>query len=77
MEAWEIIKIFLEWIIAPVAMFVVFIYRQQQQHSTEIAVLKANTGSLKEAHERELKAIQDTTRAIMSKLDNIEQALRK
>ena len=77
MELLEFIKLVLEWIVAPVSAFVWIIYTRQQQHATEIAVLKANASSIKETHDRELSEIRETSRAIMSKLDSIEQALRK
>lgn len=67
----------MQWIVAPVAAFVWFIYQKQQAHSTAIAVLQAETSSSKEAHDREIKEIRETSRAIMAKLDSIEQALRK
>lgn len=67
----------MQWIVAPTAAFVWLIYNRQQTHATEIAVLKANADSAKEFQEREMKEIRDTTRAIMQKLDSIEQAMRK
>ena len=67
----------MQWVVAPVAAFVWFIYQKQQTHSTAIAVLQAETSSSKEAHDREIKEIRETSRAIMAKLDSIEQALRK
>jgi hypothetical protein len=53
------------------------IYRQQQAHETAIAVLQAETATARLAHDREIKEIRETSRAIMAKLDSIEQALRK
>jgi hypothetical protein len=76
-EAFRVLNSIMQWIVAPVAAFVWLIYRQQQQHSTEIAVLKAQTASAQAAHEREINEIRETSRAIMAKLDSIEQALRK
>lgn len=67
----------MQWVVAPVAAFVWIIYRQQQQHETAIAVLQAETASARLAHDREIKEIRETTRAIMLKLDSIEEALRK
>lgn len=67
----------MQWIIAPVAAFVWMIYRKQQDHETAIAVLQAETASAKLAHDREIKEIRETSRAIMQKLDSIEEALRK
>jgi len=67
----------MQWVVAPIAAFVWLIYRTQQNHATAIAVLQAETSSSKEAHDREIKEIRETSRAIMAKLDSIEQALRK
>lgn len=67
----------MQWVIMPVAAFVWIIYRQQQTHETAIAVLQAETTSAKLAHDREIKEIRETSRAIMAKLDSIEEALRK
>ena len=73
----HLIEAVMQWIVAPVAVFVWMIYQRQQNHHTEIAVLKAAMASAKEAHDRELSEIRETTRAIMAKLDSIEAALRK
>jgi len=67
----------MRWVVAPVCAFVWFIYQRQQSHSLDIAVLKATTATAQEAHDREIKEIRETSRAIMAKLDSIEQALRK
>jgi hypothetical protein len=73
----SVLSAIMQWIIAPVAAFVWVIYRQQQQHETAIAVLQAETASARTSHDREIKEIRETTRAIMLKLDSIEEALRK
>lgn len=73
----QMVNAILQWIIAPVAAFVWLIYRQQQKHDTAIAVLQAETSMAKLAHDREIKEIRETSRAIMAKLDSIEEALRK
>ena len=65
------------FVVAPVAAFVWVLYQKQQTHNTDIAVLKAETASARLAHDREIKEIRETTRAIMAKLDSIEEALRK
>ena len=76
-ETFRLFSSVMQWIIAPVAAFVWVIYRQQQQHETAIAVLQAETATARLAHDREIKEIRETSRAIMAKLDSIEQALRK
>ena len=73
----KVLSVIMQWIIAPVAAFVWILYQKQQTHHTEIAVLKADTASAKLAHDREIKEIRETSRAIMAKLDSIEEALRK
>jgi predicted negative regulator of RcsB-dependent stress response len=76
-EAINFLHVLMQWIIAPVAAFVWFIYQKQQAHNTQIAVLQAETASARLAHDREIKEIRETSRAIMAKLDSIEEALRK
>lgn len=77
MTAIEVLNTVMQWIVAPVAAFVWLNYQKIQTHSTEIAVLKATTATTQDAHDREIKEIRETSRAIMAKLDSIEQALRK
>jgi len=73
----DILDAIMKWIVAPVAAFVWLVYQRQQDHSTEIAVLKAQAISNKEAHDREFKQLQDSFKAVFAKLDTIEEALRK
>lgn len=73
----EIVKVVVQWIVLPVAGFVWLMYRTQQDHQTEIAVLKATTATNKEAHDREFKEMRENFKAVFTKLDSIEQALRK
>jgi len=73
----EAIRTILQWVIAPVAAFVWLNYTKLQSHDTEIAVLKTATTTARQAHDREIKEIRETSRAIMAKLDSIEEALRK
>jgi Tfp pilus assembly protein PilN len=76
-DSFQMLGAIMQWVIAPVAGFVWLIYMKQQQHSTAIAVLQAESITAKEQHNREIKEIKDTTRAIFVKLDSIEEALRK
>jgi hypothetical protein len=77
MDPVEVAKIILQWVVLPVSGFVWLIYRTQQNHQTEIAVLKAISAANKEAHDREFKEMRDNFKAVFAKLDTIEQALRK
>lgn len=73
----EILEAIMKWIVAPIAAFVFMQYRTQQEHSTDIAVLKAEAAANKQAHDREFKQLQDNFKAVFTKLDTIEMALRK
>ena len=73
----EVLEAVMKWIVAPVAAFVFMQYRTQQAHETDIAVLKAEAAANKLAHDREFKQLQDSFKAVFSKLDDIERALRK
>jgi hypothetical protein len=73
----ELLEAAMKWIVAPVAAFVWVIFRTQQDHSTDIAVLKATQQANKEAHDREFKEMRGSFKAVLDKLENIEQHLRK
>lgn len=76
-QVFDVLNSVMQWVIAPVAAFVWILYQKQQSHTTAIAVLQAQTETARQAHDREIKEIRETTRAIMLKLDSIEEALRK
>jgi hypothetical protein len=76
-NALKVLSALMQWVVMPVAAFVWVIYQKQQNHATAIAVLQAETTSARLAHDREIKEIRETSRAIMAKLDSIEEALRK
>jgi len=73
----EMIDAIMQWIVLPVAGLAIYIYQRQNDHHTDIAVLKAQYDANKTSHDREMKEMKETVKAIFSKLDNIEQALRK
>ena len=73
----DVVEAIMKWIIAPVAAFVLMQYKTQQAQGTDIAVLKAQAAANKEAHDREFKQLQDSFKAVFTKLDDIERALRK
>ena len=73
----KLLSTLMQWVVAPVAAFVWVMYQKQQKHDTAIAVLQAETSASRTAHDREIKEIRETSRAIMAKLDSIEEALRK
>lgn len=67
----------MKWAVAPVMAILFAVYNRQQNHATDIAVLKATASANKEAHDREFKQIQDSFKAVFAKLDSIEEVLRK
>lgn len=73
----DVINTVMQWIVAPVAAFVWFLHTKTQQNTTDIAVIKTQTAATKEASDREFKEVKESFRAVMEKLDNIEQYLRK
>lgn len=73
----DMIDAIVQWVVLPVAGFVWVMYQRQGDHHTDIAVLKAQNEANKLAHDREMKEMKDTIKAIFIKLDTIEQALRK
>lgn len=73
----ELLDAIMKWVVAPVTAFVLVIYKVQQTHATEIAVLKATQAANKEAHDKEFKEMRKSFEAVMSKLENIEEHLRK
>lgn len=75
--SFDVISAVVQWVVLPMAAFVWVIYQRQGDHHTDIAVLKAQHEGTKLAHDREMKEMKETIKAIFNKLDNIEQALRK
>lgn len=77
MELLAIANAAMQWIVAPIALGVLFMFRTQQSHATQIAVLQAVHEANKEAHDREFKEMRENFRRIFEKLDTIEGVLRK
>jgi soluble cytochrome b562 len=73
----DVLNTIMQWIVAPVAGFVWLLHLKTQQNVTDIAVIKAQIAASKEASDREFKEVKDSFKAVMEKLDNIEQHLRK
>ena len=73
----DMIEPILRWLVAPLLAFVWLLHTRVNKHDTEIAVLKSKYEADKTSHDREMKEMKETIKAIFQKLDNIEQALRK
>lgn len=77
MEFLDLINSIMQWIVVPVAGGLLMMYRTQQNHATQLAVLQAVHEANKEAHDREFKEMRENFRRIFEKLDTIEGVLRK
>ena len=73
MDALEFV---VKWLVAPVAAFVWLLHQRQAEHHTELAVIKSQIAIDKTNHDRELKEMRETVKAIFAKLDSIEETLR-
>lgn len=73
----DMIDLILKYVVVPVAGFIWVLHNKVTSHHTDIAVLKAETAARKEAHDREMKEMRETVKAIFEKLNSIEEALRK
>ena len=71
------IDIIMKWLVAPVTAFVWLLHQRQSDHHTDIALLKSQASSDRVYHDREMKEMRETVKAIFSKLDRIEEVLRK
>lgn len=70
------IDVIMQWLVAPVIVVVWHLFTKTTQHETDIAVLKSQLETSKVSHDREMKEIKETIKAIFMKLDSIEHALR-
>ena len=73
----ELLDAIMRWVVAPVAAFVWVLHGKVNKQSTDIAVIQATTSANKEAHDREFKEMRENFKAVITKLDDIERALRK
>jgi tRNA A-37 threonylcarbamoyl transferase component Bud32 len=73
----EVLNAIMQWVVAPVAAVVVWIYVRVQQQAVDIAVIQATQAANKEAHDREFKEVKSSFTKVLDKLENIEAHLRK
>lgn len=73
----ELLRMIMQWGVVPLVGFVWLIHKNQQNHNTEIAVLKALHAANKESHDREFKEVKDNFKTVLAKLEGIEEHLRK
>jgi hypothetical protein len=72
----EMLNIVMQWLIAPIIAAVWVVFNKSVKNETDIAVLRARHEANEVHHDREMKEMRDTIKAIFVKLDNIEQSLR-
>lgn len=73
----DILRMLIQWGVVPLVGFVWLLHKNQQNHNTEIAVLKAVYDANKESHDREFKEVKESFKTVLAKLEGIEQHLRK
>jgi len=72
----ETIDLVMQWLVAPIAIVVWYLFNTANKTATDVAVLKAQLDSSRVSHDREMKEMKETIKAIFNKLDSIEQSLR-
>ena len=72
----EMLELIMQWLVAPLAGIVWFLFMKSTKNERDIAVLQAQYESNRLAYDREMKELKETVKAIFNKLDSIEQALR-
>lgn len=65
----EVIDTIMRYVVVPLGAFVWLMYQRQQDHTTQLAVLKTETEMARLAHDREIKDIKDKLDKILEKLD--------
>ena len=76
MTMFEMVEFIVQWLAAPIAVFVWALHVKVGKHETSIAVLEAQIASDKLVHDPEMKDVKEALRSMASKLDSIELALR-
>jgi len=72
----EMLEFITQWLAAPLAFVVWFLFMKSTKNERDIAVLQAQYESNRLAYDREMKELKETVKAIFTKLDSIEQSLR-
>lgn len=66
----------MQWLVAPIAFVVWFLFMKSTKNEKDIAVLQTQYEANRVAYDREMKELKETVKAIFNKLDSIEQSLR-
>jgi hypothetical protein len=73
---YEMLDLFMQWLVAPIVVVVWVLFNKATKNERDIAVIKAQHESRALHHDREMKEMKETIKAIFVKLDSIEQTLR-
>jgi len=65
----DVFDTILRWVVMPIGGFVWLMFMRQQDHATQIAVLRTESDMARQAHDREIKEIKDKLDKILEKLD--------
>lgn len=65
----DIIDTVIRYVVIPIGGFVWLIFTRQQDHATQLAVLKSETEMSRQNHDREIKEIKDKLDKILEKLE--------
>lgn len=65
----EVLDTVLRYVVMPLGAFVWLMYQRQQDHATQIAVLRTETEMARQSHDREIKEIKEKLDRILQKLD--------
>jgi len=60
----------MRYVVVPLGAFVWLMYQRQQDHTTQIAVLRTETDMARQSHDREISDIKDKLDRILEKLDD-------
>lgn len=77
MEMVNTIELILQYLAAPLAALVWMLFNRVNKNEKDIAVLQSQMNADKTSHDREMKEMKETIKAIFNKLDSIEHALRE
>ena len=72
----EMLTFIAQWLAAPLAFVVWFLFMKSTKNEKDIAVLQTQYEANRLAYDREMKELKETVKAIFNKLDSIEQSLR-
>ena len=73
---YEMLDLFMQWLVAPIVVVVWILFNKSTKNERDIAVIQAQHEQRSLHHDREMKEMKETIKAIFLKLDSIEQTLR-